>query len=105
MLYNIWKWIQIWILPIGILSYLYRFNKALPANIKTMRGGNLKAIMVDVNHGLLFREDKYIENRLEYLKQKQAEASILELQLRQEIDDLSYIQKQALDGIQIDNGL
>ena len=72
MIYAIWRWIQLW-LPYGLILHIYKNDKALPANIKMQNGRLLKAIMVTTDYGILFSEEKYIDNRLKRLIAKQKE--------------------------------
>lgn len=97
MIHALWRWIQLW-LPYGLILFLYRNNKALPANIKMRTGRNLKAIMVTTDYGILFSEEKYIDNRLKRLVQKQKEVSQLNDILVKEINELDFIQKEQLLG-------
>ena len=89
MLHSIWRFIQL-ILPYGIILHIYKRNKAIPTNIKTKSGRNLKAIMITDRYGVLFTEDVYIENRLHKLRQKQKQVDALNSQLANEINSLSF---------------
>ena len=97
MIHALWRWIQLW-LPYGLILFMYRNNKALLANIKMRTGRNLKAIMVTTDYGILFSEEKYIDNRLKRLVQKQKEVSQLNDILVKEINELDFIQKEQLLG-------
>ena len=96
MLYAIWRWIQLWFIPYGWLVKLYKANKALPANIKTRQGRNLRAIMVTTDYGILFTEETYIKNRAKKLKEEQERASRLNDALIQEINALSFQERESL---------
>ena len=89
MLYNIWRFIQL-LLPYGFILNIYKRNKAIPTNIKTKSGRNLKAIMITDKYGVIFTEDIYIENRLHKLRQKQKQVDALNSQLANEINSLSF---------------
>lgn len=97
MIYAIWRWIQLW-LPYGLILHIYKNNKALPANIKMQNGRLLKAIMVTTDYGILFSEEKYIDNRLKRLIAKQKEISNTNDLLIKEINELDFIQKERLLG-------
>lgn len=97
MIYAIWRWIQLW-LPYGLILHIYKNDKALPANIKMQNGRLLKAIMVTTDYGVLFSEEKYIDNRLKRLVAKQKEISNTNDLLIKEINELDFIQKERLLG-------
>lgn len=97
MIYAIWRWIQLW-LPYGLILHIYKNDKALPANIKMQNGRLLKAIMVTTDYGILFSEEKYIDNRLKRLIAKQKEISNTNDLLIKEINELDFIQKERLLG-------
>lgn len=97
MIYAIWRWIQLW-LPYGLILHIYKNDKALPANIKMQNGRLLKAIMVTTDYGILFSEEKYIDNRLKRLVAKQKEISNTNDLLIKEINELDFIQKERLLG-------
>ena len=66
MIHAIWKWLQL-LLPYGLILHIYRHDKGLPANIKMQNGRCLKAIMITTDYGLLFSQEKYVDNRLKRL--------------------------------------
>ena len=78
------------LLPYGFILNIYKRNKAIPTNIKTKSGRNLKAIMITDKYGVIFTEDIYIENRLHKLRQKQKQVDALNSQLANEINSLSF---------------
>jgi len=94
MLYAIWRWIQLWILPMGWVLKIYSNNKALPANIRTASGRNYKAVLITTEYGLLFSEDKYIENRTQKLREKEYALAIANKQFMDELNSLSNSEKQ-----------
>lgn len=97
MLFNIWRFIQLW-LPYWVILRMYKRNKALPANIRTRQGNNYKAILITEDYGVLFSEDKYIENRAMFLKEQK---KILDLQndmLIKEINSLPFEERERLYG-------
>ena len=105
MLYNLWRWIQLWLIPYGLLLQIYRRNKALPANINTKYGRKLKAIMITTDYGLLFSDEKYIENRLQLLKQRQQKAFDENNLLMKEINELTMEQRELMYNREEENGL
>lgn len=97
MLYNIWRFIQLF-LPYILLIKIYKNNKAIPANIRTRTGRKLRAIMVTNDYGLLFREETYIANRGKILKERQAELDKLSNNIIREINELSFEERESLYG-------
>jgi hypothetical protein len=97
MIHALWRWLQL-LLPFGLLLHIYRNHKALPANIKMQNGRLLKAIMITTDYGLLFSEEKYVDNRLKRLVAKQKEISHVNDLLVKEINELDFIQKEQLLG-------
>lgn len=97
MIYNIWKWLQLW-LPYGLILFIYKHDKSLPANIRMKSGRNAKAIMITTDYGILFSEEKYIKNRLKKLVKQQKEIAQLNDVLLKEINELDFIQKEQLLG-------
>ena len=95
MLYKFLRFLQL-CLPFGLVLYMYKSDKALPANIKTRTGRNLKAIMLTTEYGLLFGEEVYIKNRTKVLKQQQKEASLLSDELLAELNSLSFEERERL---------
>ena len=88
MLYKLWTFIQL-LLPYFIVIRLYKFKKALPFNIRTRNGINLKAIMITQNYGILFTDKDYIANRVKYLKQRQDDVNRVNRQIASEMNELS----------------
>lgn len=103
MLYNLWRFIQLW-LPFWLVLRIYRYNKALPTNIKTRQGNNLKAIMVTKNYGLLFTEDEYIQNRSKVLLQLQRQLDQQSNDITRELNSLSFMEREALMAEEQTNG-
>jgi len=95
MLYNIWRWLQLW-LPYGLILWMYRKNQALPANIRTREGNNYKALMITNDYGILFSEDKYIKNRGAYLMQKKRDLEQLNNAVLSELNSLNMLERQRL---------
>jgi len=87
LIYAIWRWIQLW-LPYGFILWLYRRNKAIPANIKTREGNNFKAILITEDYGIMFSEDKYVENRGKFLL---SQKRVLEEQNNEVIKELNSL--------------
>lgn len=85
-------------LPYWLILFIYKKHKALPANIKTRTGRNLKAIMITTDYGVIFSEEKYVKNRLGVLSEKQKQVAQLNDELLSEINNLSFIQKEQLAG-------
>lgn len=104
MLFKIWRFIQMW-LPFWLILRIYRSNKALPANIHTKFGRKLKAIMITTDYGLLFSDEKYNENRLKLLREKQKEAFNLNNELIKEINELTMEQRELMYNREEENGL
>ena len=99
MLYRLWKIIQ-FLLPYGLVLWIYRQNKALPTNIRTREGNNYKAIMLTEDYGLLFSEDKYVRNRGRLLlKQKR----LIEEENNRVIEELNSLNWQERDRIYYEN--
>ena len=69
MIFKLWRWIQLW-LPYGLILWMYRKNQAIPTNIKTYEGNNYKAMLITEDYGILFSENKYIQNRGKYLMEQ-----------------------------------
>jgi hypothetical protein len=97
MIHAIWKWLQL-LLPYGLILHIYRHDKGLPANIKMQNGRCLKAIMITTDYGLLFSQEKYVDNRLKRLVAKQKEISHVNDLLIKEINELDFIQREKLLG-------
>lgn len=95
MLYNIWRWIQLW-LPFGLILHMYKYNKCLPTNIKTRHGLNLKAILITKDYGIICTQEEYIKNRGKLLKEKQAQVAKLNDSLMAEINSLSFEEREYL---------
>lgn len=93
-----WKFIRFLqlCLPFGLVLYMYKADKALPTNIRTRTGRNLKAIMLTTEYGLLFSEEEYIKNRNKKLKEKQAQVNKLNDELMAEINSLSFEERERL---------
>lgn len=89
MLFNLWKFIQL-LLPYWLVIRIYRYNKAIPANIKTRSGRTLKAIMVTDKYGIIFTNEEYIENRTKKLREKQMIINAANEELSKEINSLSF---------------
>lgn len=104
MLYNIWRWLQLW-LPYGLVLHLYKTNKSLPCNIALKNGRKLKAIMITTDYGVLFSQEKYVENRLQLLKKKQETAFKLNNELLQEINSLTMEQREEMYNREQNNGV
>ena len=104
MLYKIWQFIQLW-LPYWLILKIYRSNKALPANIYTKYGRKLQAIMITKDYGVLFSEEKYKENRLKLLREKQKQAFELNNDLTREINELTMEQRELMYNREEENGI
>ena len=89
MLYNIWRFIQL-LLPYWLVIQIYKANKALPTNIKTRSGRNLKAIMITDKYGILFTSENYIVNRTKKLREQQLLLNNANEILSKEINNLSF---------------
>lgn len=105
MLFNIWRWIQLWLIPYGLLIQIYKRKKALPANIDTKYGRKLKAIMINTEYGILFTAEKYIENRLKVLKDKQQKAFEANNVLVKEINELTMQQRELMYNREEEDGI
>lgn len=103
MLYNLWRFIQLW-LPYWIILKIYQSHKALPTNIKTRQGNNLKAIMVTKNYGVIFTEDKYIQNRSKVLLQLQRKLDEQSNNITRELNSLSFMERESLFNEEESNG-
>lgn len=95
MLYKLWQFIQLF-LPFGLIIRMYKGNKALPANIRTRRGTNLKAIMITTDYGILVTESKYFQNRAKMLKQKKKLIEDLNQSLINELNELNLQEKEQI---------
>ena len=82
MLYSIWRWIQMWIIPFGLLIQMNKGKDVLPSNIKLRNGRKLKALMITNDYGILLAQQRYISD--------------LNVKLTAEINDLSIQQKEFL---------
>lgn len=105
MLYSIWRWIQIWIIPYGWLLKFYSGRKSLPANINLANGRKLKALMITNDYGILFSEERYVANRLKVLKQRQQEVFTENNLLTKEINELSFKQRELMYNREEENGI
>ncbi len=97
MLFSLWRWIQLW-LPFGLILAIYKSKKALPANIKTRQGRDLKAIMITTEYGVLFSEEKYISERTKKLKQQKDYLDKAANQIVEEINSLNFMEREKLYG-------
>lgn len=95
MYYKFLRWLQLW-LPFGLVLYMYKADKALPTNIRTVSNRNLKAIMLTPEYGLLFSEEEYVKNRTKKLKEKQEAVNKLNNELMAEINSLSFEERERL---------
>ena len=95
MLFKIWRWIQLF-LPYGLILYMYKRNKALPANIRTREGNNFRAIMVTENYGVLFSSDEYIKNRGALLLKRKKETEEINNAIIRELEDLDVYERMRL---------
>lgn len=95
MLFNLWRFIQLW-LPYGIILWLYRQNRALPANIKTRDGNNYRAILITEDYGVLFSDDVYIQNRGKYLLKQKAEIEAENDAVIRELQDLNVYERMRI---------
>lgn len=98
MLYNLWRFIQL-LLPYGLILHIYRCNKAMPANIKTRTGRNFRAILITTEYGIIFSDEKYIQNRTKRLKEKQKQVEAMNNALIDEINSLSFAERERLYGL------
>lgn len=96
MLFNLWRWIQFWLIPYGILVKIYSRNKALPANIKTWQGNNYKAVLINKDYGILFSADKYIANRGQYLLEQKKQLLEQENAVLNELNDLNMLARKTI---------
>ena len=94
MLFKLWAWIQLWILPLGWLLKIYSKNKALPANIRTHSGRNYKAVLITTEYGLLFSEKTYMANRTQKLREMQYALQVASEAFDKELNSLSFQEKQ-----------
>ena len=101
MLYNLWRFLQ-FLLPYGLVLWIYRQNKALPTNIRTREGNNYKAIMISENYGLLFSETKYVKNRGNLLLRQKR---LIEEENNRVIEELNSLNWQERDRIYYENKL
>ena len=95
MLFNLWRWIQLW-LPYGLILWIYRRNQAIPTNIKTYEGNNYKAMLITEDYGILYSEDKYIRNRGQYLMEQKRQ---IEEQNKAVLDELNSLNMLAREDI------
>lgn len=96
MIFNIWRWIQMWLIPYGILLKLYSKNKALPPNIRTWDGNNYKAILITEDYGLLFSADKYINNRGKYLMEQKRITELKQNEVLAELNALNVLAREEI---------
>lgn len=95
MLFKLWQWIQLW-LPLGLLIKMYSNNKAIPTNIKTRSGRGLKAVMITTDFGILFSNEKYINDRVKKLMDKKKLLDSASDEILNEINSLSFNTRQEL---------
>ena len=88
MLYKLWQLIQLF-LPYGLIIQIYKHKKAIPANIRTRTGNQLKAIMITNNYGILFTSQQYIKNRVKLLREKQTVIDNMNKAIAAEMNSLS----------------
>ena len=94
MLFKLWAWIQLWILPLGWVLKIYKNQKALPANIRTQGGRNYKAILITTEYGLLFSEKEYVANRTKRLREMEYAIAKANDKFMEELNALSPQEKQ-----------
>ena len=94
MLYNLWRWVQLWILPLGWLLKIYEADKSLPAAIRTQSGRNYKAVLITTEYGLLFSEKEYIANRTKKLREMEYAIAQANDKFMNELNSLSPQEKQ-----------
>ena len=95
MLFKFWQWVQFW-LPFGLLIKLYKSKKAIPSNIKTRSGRSFKAVLINNDFGILFSDDKYIEDRIKHLVKKKKLLDLAHDSILNEMNSLSFNSKQEL---------
>lgn len=89
MLFKLWRMVQL-MLPYWVVINLYKHNRALPANIRTVTGKNLKAVMITEKYGIIFTSGEYYSNRVKYLQKVKDELTMANDNLTQEINELSF---------------
>lgn len=98
MWYKFLRFLQL-CLPFGLVLYMYKTDKALPANIRTASGRKLKAIMLTTDYGLLFSQEVYIANRVKKLRERNQELLDLEAEFIAQLNNLSYEEKEAYEAM------
>ena len=93
MLFNLWRWIQLW-LPYGLILWIYRRNQAIPTNIKTYEGNNYKAMLITEDYGILYSEDKYIRNRGQYLMEQKRQIEEQNKAVLNELNSLNMLARE-----------
>lgn len=94
MIYKILRFLQL-LLPFGLVLHMYKSDRALPTNIRTQSGRNLKAIMLTTDYGLIFSQEVYIQNRIKKLREQKAELDALEQDFMNQLNNLSFEEKEA----------
>lgn len=102
MLYWIWNIIRGW-LPFWILVLLYRKKKSLPIALTLDNGNKYRLIMITHDFGMVMSTTKYDPRRLYALKDKMEAIRKLEQELVDEINTLSFEQKETIASHQVLN--
>ena len=95
MLFKLWRFIQLW-LPYGIILWMYKQNRALPANIRTRDGNNYRAILITEDYGVLFSDDVYIKNRGKFLLKQKAQIEAENDAVIRELQDLNVYERMRI---------
>ena len=95
MLFKLWRFIQLW-LPYGIILWMYKQNRALPANIRTRDGNNYRAILITEDYGILFSDDVYIKNRGKFLLKQKAYIEAENDAVIRELQDLNVYERMRI---------
>ena len=95
MLFKLWSFILLW-LPYGVVLWMYKQNRALPANIRTRDGNNYRAILITEDYGVLFSDDVYINNRGKFLLKQKAHIEAENDAVIRELQDLNVYERMRI---------
>ena len=89
MLFALLRFLTLFI-PYGLLLLFVRGKKTIQTNLRTLSGRRLNAFMLSENYGILIMKEKYIDDRLKKLKQKQDKINKQNEALAKEFNSLSF---------------
>ena len=95
MLFALLRFLSLFV-PYGLLLLFVRGKKTVQTNLKTLSGRSLNAFMITENYGILVMKEKYINDRLKKLKEKQDKINEQNEALAKEFNSLSFEAREVI---------